>query len=113
MTEVRDDRKSEKTTVSEDKTPRIAPEPVAEGVVAPVATKGDEATANSGSTEDKLASAVKSQGVDLVRVWHDEGRELYYVEMNKDGIKRLLSVTEDAAKKPTDAAKDVVATAGF
>lgn len=109
-----DDRKSTESIVGKDVTPKVAPEPKAKGAVAPVAVKGDENQADSGSTEDKLAAAVKAQkGIDQVRVWNGGDNELYYVEMHSDGVKRLLSVTHEQAKKPTEAAKEVVAEAGF
>ena len=114
MAKNEDSRKSPETTASKDATPKVAAEPTAKSVVNPKAVKGEEDQAKSGSTEDKLASAIKSQGVDKVEVWKGDDNGLLYARMQKDGVTRLLSVDEEEAKdSTTEAAKSVVAQAGF
>ena len=108
-----DDRKSSESIVGKDVTPKVAPEAKAKTVVSPVASKGDVDSAKAGSTEDKLASSIKSEGVDQVDVWKGDDNGLLYARMTKDGVTRLLSVTDEEAKKTSDAAKSLVAQAGF
>lgn len=109
-----DSRKNKEEIVGKDKAPVIPPEPTAVSVSAPVAVKGDEATANSGSTEDKLAAAIKAEGVDLVRVWDGGDNKLFYAEMHKDGLKRLLSRThQEVDEDLKGVAKSLVVQAGM
>jgi len=79
-----------------------------------VAEEGELSKAETGSPEAKLAKELKSAGVDKVSVWHDEAMHLYYADMFKDGLHRLLSATEDAMEsKDINVAKDLYAQAGF
>lgn len=109
-----DSRKNTEEIVGQDKTPKVNPELTADTVSNPVAVKGTEDQAKTGSTEDKLAAAIKSEGVDLVRVWDGGDNHLFYAEMHKNGVKRLLSVDHrDVEDSVSDAAKSLVAQARF
>ena len=79
-----------------------------------VAEEGETPKAETSSPEAKLAKELKSLGVDSVRVWHDEAIKLFYADMFKDGLHRLLSATdEEMDDKDIDVAKTLYAQAGF
>lgn len=82
--------------------------------VVKVAVEGEQPKADTGSPEAKLAKELKSKGVDEVRVWQDPAVELFYADMFKNGLHRLLSITKDQLEdKDIDAAATLYAQAGF
>jgi hypothetical protein len=109
-----DNRKSEATTESKDKTPVVPADPKVETVVNPVAVKGSEDSAKKGSREDRLAAAIKSEGVDKVEVWKGDDNGLLYARMTKDGVTRLLSISDEEVEDSIkDSAESLYAQTGF